>query len=114
MATMQDCITDCLDCHSVCLATIGHCLQKGGEHAEHAHIRLLQDCAQICITSADFMLRGSPLHQMTCRICAGVCEMCADDCAQIADDETMVLCVETCRRCAKSCSEMASAERKAA
>ena len=37
MATMQDCITDCLDCHSVCLATIGHCLQKGGEHAEPAH-----------------------------------------------------------------------------
>ena len=114
MAAMQDCITDCLDCHSVCLATIGHCLEKGGTHAEPPHIRLLQDCAQICITSADFMLRNSPLHQMTCRICAGVCEMCADDCAKLADDEATVLCVEACRRCARSCSEMAAAERKAA
>lgn len=28
MASMQDCITNCLDCHSVCLATIVHCLEK--------------------------------------------------------------------------------------
>jgi hypothetical protein len=114
MATMQDCIANCLDCHSVCLVTIGHCLNKGGEHAESAHIRLLQDCAQICIASADFMLRGSPWHRMTCRLCAGICEKCAEDCAKIADDETMVLCVEACRRCASSCSEMAAAEQRAA
>jgi hypothetical protein len=109
MATMREAITNCLDCHSVCLATISHCLQKGGDHAGPELIRLMQDCAQICITSADFMLRGSPLHQMICRICSDVCEMCADACAGFADDETMVLCVETCRRCAKSCAEMASA-----
>jgi hypothetical protein len=114
MATMQDCIKDCLDCHAVCLATVSHCLRKGGEHAAPDHIRLLQDCAQICSTSADFMLRNSPLHQMTCRICAGICEMCADDRTKLADDEAMVLCVEACRRCAKSCGEMAGAVRKAA
>jgi hypothetical protein len=114
MASMQDCITDCLDCHSVCLSTITHCLHKGGEHAAPDHTRLLQDCAEICITSADFMLRGSSIHQMTCPICAGVCEMCAEDCTRLADDETMVLCAETCRRCAQSYSEMAAAEKKAA
>jgi hypothetical protein len=110
---MQDCITNCLDCHSVCLATITHCLQKGDDHAAPEHIRLMQDCAQICITSADFMLRGSPMHQTTCRICTDICEACADECSQLADDETMVLCAETCRRCAQSCAEMAGA-RKAA
>lgn len=114
MASMQECITNCLDCHSVCLSTTSHCLRKGGAHASPDHIRLLQDCAQTCIMSADFMLRGSPLHQMTCRICAGICEMCAEDCTRLADDEAMVLCVETCRRCAASCAEMSAAERKAA
>jgi hypothetical protein len=114
MATMQDCITDCLDCHSVCLSTIAHCLTKGGEHASPEHIRLLQDCAQICMTSADFMLRKSPAHQMVCRLCAGICELCAAECARMADDEQMVLCAETCQRCAQSCSEMAVAERRAA
>jgi hypothetical protein len=114
MTSMQDCITNCLDCHSVCLATLSHCLEKGGDHAEASHIRLMQDCAQICITSADFMLRASPLHPMTCRICAEICELCADDCSRLADDETMVLCAETCRRCAQSCAEMAAGGRKAA
>jgi hypothetical protein len=114
MATMQDCITDCLDCHSVCLSTIAHCLAKGGEHAAPEHIRLLQDCAQICVTSADFMLRQSPVHHMVCQLCAGVCELCAAECARMADDEQMVLCAETCQRCTQSCSEMAVAERRAA
>ncbi len=102
MALMQNCITDRLDCHSVCLATIAHCLDKGGDHAAPEHIRLMLDCAQICITSADFMLRGSPTHQMTCRIFADICTLCADDCSKLADDKTMVLCAETCRRCVQS------------
>jgi hypothetical protein len=114
MASMQDCISNCLDCHLVCLATIAYCLEKGGDHAAPEHIRLLQDCAQICIASADFMLRRSPMHRMTCRICADICNACADDCSKLADDETMVLCAETCRRCAQSCAEMAGADRKAA
>ena len=114
MATMQQCITDCLDCHSVCLSTITHCLEKGGEHAAPEHIRLLQDCTQICMTSADFMLRKSAVHQMVCRLCAGICELCATDCAKMADDEQMVLCAEMCQRCAQSCSEMAVGERRAA
>ena len=114
MTSMQDCIADCIDCHSVCLGTIANCLERGGDHAAPAPIRLLQDCAQICIVSADFMLRGSPMHRMTCRICADICMACADDCSKLADDETMVLCAETCRRCALSCAEMAGAGRKAA
>lgn len=114
MASMQDCITNCLDCHSVCLATTVHCLEKGCEHAAPEHIRLMQDCAQICVTSADFMLRGSPMHPMMCRVCADICAACADDCSKLADDEAMVLCAETCRRCAQSCVEMAETERAAA
>jgi hypothetical protein len=114
MATMEECITNCLDCHSVCLQTIPHCLGMGGEHADPRHIRVLQDCSQICITSADFMLRNSPLHPMICRICGGICKICAEDCERLAEDEQMLLCVETCRRCAESCAEMAEAEREAA
>jgi hypothetical protein len=114
MASMQECIKNCLDCHAVCLETISHCLAKGGDHTAPEHIRILQDCAQICITNADFMLRRSPLHQMTCRICSGICEMSAEDCTRLADDEAMVLCIEMCRRCAASCAEMSAVERKAA
>ena len=67
---MRACIANCLNCHSVCLATITHSLEMGGQHAEAAHIRLMLDCAEICQTSANFMLRGSELLSRTCGVCA--------------------------------------------
>lgn len=105
---MQECITNCSDCHSVCLETTEYCLRMGGPHAEPAHIRLLMDCAQICQTSADFMLRMSDIHPQTCMVCAEVCERCATDCERFSDDTAMMRCAETCRRCAASCNKMAS------
>jgi hypothetical protein len=81
----------------------------GGKHAEAAHIRLLLDCAEICATSANIMLRGSDLHGKTCGVCAEVCERCADDCARLADgDGLMTRCADMCRRCAESCRTMAA------
>ena len=104
---MQQCIQECTSCHAVCVTTKAHCLQKGGKHAEPRHVGLLDDCAQICATSADFMLRGSPLHAKTCRACAAVCEQCAQDCERMGDDAMMRQCADACRRCAQSCRQMA-------
>ncbi len=114
MTSMQDCIRNCLNCHAACVATAYHCLGKRGDHAEPDHIRLMLDCAQICITSADFMLRHSPMHPALCGICADICATCADDCEKLNDDFKMQACVDACRRCAASCTDMAGAERKAA
>ncbi len=105
---MQECIQNCLDCHRICVETAAHCLQMGGKHAEASHIRLLLDCADICQTSANFMLRGSDLHVRTCAVCAEVCDLCAQSCEQFGDDEQMRACVEVCRRCAESCRAMAA------
>jgi hypothetical protein len=104
---LQGCITNCIDCHAVCTSCVQHCLTKGGKHADPEHIRLLLDCAEICQTSANFMLRGSALHALTCRVCAEVCEQCARSCERMADDAMMTQCAEACRRCAESCSRMA-------
>lgn len=103
---MQKCIQNCLDCHGICLNTVTYCLQQGGMHAEPAHIRLMLDCAEICQTSANFMLRGSELHLSTCGVCAEVCERCATSCEQMGDDAQMKACAEMCRRCAESCLQM--------
>ena len=106
---MQECIENCTDCHAICVQTISHCLETGGKHAAPEHIRLLQDCAQICATSADFMLRGSHLHQRTCGACAEACRSCAEDCKRLAgDDELMRRCAEQCHRCSESCQRMAA------
>jgi hypothetical protein len=87
---------------------IRHCLSLGGKHAAPDHIRTLIDCAQICATSADFMVRESPLHAHTCRACADVCAPCAASCEQLGGAE-MNQCAEECRRCAAACREMAQA-----
>ena len=106
---MQQCINECLSCHSICLQTVTHCLQMGGKHAEASHIQLLLACAEICQTSANFMLLGSDLHTRTCGVCAEVCEQCATSCEQMGSDAQMQACAEACRRCAESCQRMAGA-----
>ncbi|MBD1922482.1 four-helix bundle copper-binding protein [Funiculus sociatus GB2-A5] len=108
---MQQCIQNCQDCHSICLQTaVTYCLPTGGMHAEPDHIRLMLDCAEICQTSANFMLRGSDLHTRTCGICAEICQRCAENCDRMSDDAQMKECADMCRRCAESCRQMAMAK----
>ncbi len=106
---MSKCVQLCRDCHAMCTQTITHCLKLGGRHATPDHIRLLVDCAQMCATSADYMLRESPFHDQLCRLCSDLCTLCAKDCEQVAGGDQMVKqCIEMCRRCAESCDRMAS------
>jgi hypothetical protein len=105
---MQECIDNCTNCHAACLETVIYCLQKGGHHADEPHVRLLLDCAEICQTSANFMLRNSPLHALTCAACAEICERCAVECEKFTGDMQMEACARVCRTCAESCKEMAA------
>jgi hypothetical protein len=105
-SAMQECITNCMSCEAVCEQTLQYCLQKGGSHAEASHVGLLQDCVEICNTSAHFMLRGSPRHASTCAACADICEACAADCARMGSDAVMQECADACRMCAESCRAM--------
>jgi hypothetical protein len=104
---MQECIRNCLETHRISTITAQHCLGMGGKHAAPDHIRVLLDNAQIAITSADFMLRGSPFHARTCALCAEINEQCAAECERLGPDQMMQQCIDQCRRCAASCRRMA-------
>jgi hypothetical protein len=106
MTQIECCIQNCLECGRACLETISHCLLKGGEYSTEKHIRLLQDCAEICQTSANFIIRNSDLHLTICSACAEVCLRCAESCQRFGDDDRMKTCAEACRRCAESCQLM--------
>ena len=110
---MRECIDECVRCHEGCLSTVPYCLELGGQHARETHVTLLLDCAEICQTSANFMLRRSTLHPQTCAACAAVCERCAQDCEKFTDDPQMQMCAQSCRSCAESCRRMASMARAA-
>jgi hypothetical protein len=104
---MQQCIKNCTDCRAACLKTIAYCRKKGGKHAEAAHLRILQDCAESCQSSVSFMRRGSEFHARTCGLCAEVCDRCAETCEQFPNDAQMKACAAACRRSGKSCRAMA-------
>lgn len=105
---MERCAQECLDCYQKCVATIQHCLTKGGKHAGADHIRILNDCLEICKASAGFLLRGSAFHHETCGACAEICRTCAADCRRFGDDKIMLTCADACERCAKSCDKMSA------
>lgn len=105
---MDECIEACLQCHVVCTMTAQYCLVRGGERAAVDQVALLLDCAQLCQTSADFMVRGSPYHVATCRACAEVARACSEACAAVADDEELAHCAEVCATCADLCEQMAA------
>jgi hypothetical protein len=112
-AEMRKCIDECTNCAEVCIETTTHSLTQGGKHADPRHIGLLQDCVDICATSAKFMLRGSELHPSTCAVCAEVCLACAESCDSIGSEDFLKRCAQVCRSCADSCREIAGI-RKAA
>jgi acyl-coenzyme A synthetase/AMP-(fatty) acid ligase len=68
-------------------------------------VAVMMSCAEICQTSANFMLSGAAHSSAVCAICAEICEACAIDCEKIGD---MNQCVEACRDCAETCKQMAS------
>lgn len=105
--SMQQCISNCLECHRVCTETVAHLLHGGGHHSESKHLIALLDCAQMCALCADFMTRRSPHHVHVCPECAEICNACAELCEEHTDaDGQMRRCAEACRRCAASCAAM--------
>jgi hypothetical protein len=105
---MQECIEECLNCHAVCTMTAQHALVKGGDYADVNVVGVLLDCAELCQVSANFMLRGSPFHAVTCAACAELCRACEEVCRTVPGDEQMEHCADVCAACAESCEQMAA------
>lgn len=106
---LEPCIENCVNCHRICLETAAvHFRGEAPKSLPESVVRLLVDCADICRTSADFMIRGSALHAHTCRACAAVCERCAEECDRMGEDPHMAACAEACLRCAETCREMSA------
>lgn len=106
--SMAECITNCTDCHRICLETITRCLTTGGNHAEVKHLQLLMDCVASCNACTNSMIRGSEHHAHFCGLCEKICTACAESCEKTGDKA----CAEACRKCAESCGAMAKSMEK--
>ena len=103
---LQECIEACLNCHAACTMTAQHCLSEGGEKSEINVVGVLLDCAEISQASANFMLRGSPYHGLTCGACAEVCRACEEACRAFPEDEQLAEAADACAQCAEACEKM--------
>jgi hypothetical protein len=101
-AEMKSCIEECLRCYQICLSTAMVNIPRPSTSA-------LMACAEICQTSAHFMLIGSELHKRTCRLCNEICEQCAADCERIGE---MKEAWTPADGCAESCKKMAERIRR--
>lgn len=101
---IKQCIEYCLDCFKVCEETL---VTSMTSEMPKDHLVLLSSCAEICQTSAKFMLLKSDFHAKVCGLCSTICSACADSCEEM-DDPAMKECIVSCRRCAESCAEMSA------
>lgn len=101
------CVTECLECHRVCMETLAYSLRKGNDYADADHVQLLLDCSQICLTAVGFMTRDSGAVHQICEIAGYLCEKAAVNCERWADtDPKMKQCMDECRRCGECCRKI--------
>ncbi len=99
-------VQNTLDCYHVCTETIQHCLKMGGKHVEQKHLNLMMDCAKICLTMADFLMRNSEYSKKLGSICAAICDTCAKSCEAVGLDDEMKRCIKACKKCAETCKDL--------
>ena len=103
---VRRCAQATADCHQYCIETIAYCRQHGGAFAAADHLSLLLDCAELCQTTTDLLLRGSDFAAELATLCAHVSEQCALSCDQFGDRQARA-CAGACRRSALLCRELA-------
>jgi len=104
----RECIQICRECQSVCMELASYSLKLQGYYSELGHIRVLYDCAKMCDTTVEFLLRGSEMRSNVAALCAEAARRCARDCARFDYDQRMLACAAVCERCAELCGVLAS------
>lgn len=100
---IEECAGLCLTCFATCqLATKGW---ASGIHRDDSELLLLlTDCALVCQTTSNFLLRGSAVGGLMCATCARICDRCASECEKHAD---LKECALHCRACSARCQQLA-------
>lgn len=89
----------------ICQECLNLCLQEADVKDRRSCIESLQDCSEICSTSACFMARGSINTKDICTLCASICKKCATECNMFKEQHCKT-CADTCNQCATECEKM--------
>jgi hypothetical protein len=103
-------------CSEACTACADACLSEQMVAQLRTCIRLNQDCADVCATTARVLSRHSSFDANLVRAqleaCVIACQACAAECSLHADmHEHCRICAEACSRCERACRELLAALR---
>lgn len=101
LSELADCAVTCTICADACLAeqNVARLLRC---------IRLNQDCADVCQTTARLLARHTEsdinLLRQQLEACTLACQVCGEECAKHAErHEHCGICAEACRHCGQTC-----------
>ena len=102
-----DCIVACLDCLSVCTSCADACIVEDDVATLGRCIRLNQDCAALCHTTAEVLSRSNEPDWAVIRAvldaCAFACAACSAECEKHAHMKHCEVCAAACRECETAC-----------
>lgn len=80
------CVQDLMTCHDVCLQAASNA------SGNSSHATMLQDCAELCQTTAHFLQHGDPLYGYVTSAAATVTQVCGERCESMGDSNTANAC----------------------
>ena len=105
------CIEACIECAQACTACADACLSEEMVADLTTCIRLNQDCADLCDTTARLLSRHTGTDTTVLRAALealrAACAACAAECDTHADmHEHCRVCADACRRCEQACTNL--------
>ncbi len=109
-AAARQVVADCLQAYRVCQETASYGLDRAGALAEPALIRLLRDCADVNLATANLLTRASPFGLSLATLCADVSRACAEamESSEHANAQLRAS-YAACRRAYRGCAEWTGA-----
>lgn len=98
---IQECVTSCLSCYAACVSATKD--YRSDKEDDATLFSVLSDCALVCQTTANFLLRGSDAMGWMCAVNARICDRCARECGR----QQLFECATACRECAALCHKLA-------
>jgi hypothetical protein len=107
-------IDDLMETYRICHQTTAYCIDSGGDIATLARLRAFDDCAEINLTLANFLLRGSEHAPEMSTLCLSISTACADSIRDIEHgDGQLRAAYAACQRSRHASLELLGRERRA-
>jgi hypothetical protein len=110
---IRECVDAAFECVEACTVCADACLAEETREQLLRCIRLDQDCAEICSTTARVLTRQSEtdwtLMRAQLQACVLACRQCAAECDKHSEHQHCKVCAEACRKCEKACEAVLAA-----